>query len=97
MSDNREKLLKMTVSHVDSGHAEDQWAEAAKLLDELLQDARVKQARADSELMQKMSDRAPDSKPPAGGTNGKRVFASAANVLNPDGLGWSLKLPDHLR
>lgn len=70
---------------------------ALKLLDKVIEETRVTQARVDADLMQKMSDRAANTTPPKGGTNSRSVYKSAANMLNPDELGWSLKLPAHLQ
>ncbi|MFI1796621.1 hypothetical protein ACH427_04575 [Streptomyces sp. NPDC020379] len=67
------------------------------LLEQVVQETRREQARLDSELMQKMSDRAPKTTPPKDGTTSRAVYAAAADILNPDGQGWSLELPEHLR
>lgn len=55
------------------------------------------QAGRDADLMRKLSDRSPNTTPPKGGTNSRAVYASAAEILHPDQLGWSLSHPEHLR
>lgn len=88
---------EMLVQRIRVGHPEDTATEMIRLLDQVVETTKVEQARRDSELMQMLSDRAPDTKPPAGGTNSKSVYGSAAQILNLDDLGWSLNLPDHLK
>lgn len=71
--------------------------DAKQMIDDLVAAAAREQARLDAELMQKMSDRSPTAPASKGGTNSRTVYASAANILHPDKLGWSLELPEHLR
>lgn len=61
------------------------------------QAVRRDQARVDAELMRTQSDRSPSAPAPRSGTTSRAVFASAARMLHPDELGWSLELPDHLK
>lgn len=63
----------------------------------LVDEVRRDQAKRDADVMRKMAERSPDTRPPRGGTNGRQVYTSAAELLDPDGEGWGLNLPDHLK
>jgi hypothetical protein len=85
------------VQRIKVGHPEDTAAEMIRLLDKVVADTRRDQARVDADLMTKNADRAPTAPAPKGGTTSRAVFESAARMLHPDELGWSLELPEHLR
>lgn len=67
------------------------------LIGPLVDETRWDQAKRDADVMRKMAERSPDTKPSRGGTNGRQVYTSAAELLDPDEEGWGLSLPDHLK
>jgi DNA-binding PadR family transcriptional regulator len=87
----------MLVQRIRVAMPEDSAKAAVELLDSVIAATKREQARRDSELMQKNSDRAPTAPAVKGGTTSRAVFESAARMLDPDQLGWSLELPDHLK
>lgn len=94
------ELLKMVAGVSENMSPKQQKSnveKAGELLTKMLQDVRVEQARIDAVLMRKLADNSPSVTPPKGGTSAKAVFETAAKTLDPDGLGWSLNLPDHLK
>jgi hypothetical protein len=93
MNDARKALEDAIRREMPEGKAADVLALVGPLVDAVRRD----QAVRDADVMQKMSDRSPNTTPPRGGTNGRQVFSSAARMLDPDVDGWGLNLPDHLK
>jgi hypothetical protein len=67
------------------------------LIGPLVDEIRRDQAKRDADVLRRMSERSPNTTPPRGGTNSRMVFGTAAQMLDPDGEGWGLNLPDHLK